>query len=379
MPKRLNNIFFQKVKFRKMYEAYQRAAKGKHQNKEVILFEMDLGANLLSILRQIYSGNYKIGIYRKFIVYEPKKRAILALPFRDRVMQQWYVEEFIKPIFLPKMIDQTFACIKGRGLHLAVNTLNRYMKLKNKNNSNFYILKGDISKFFNSIDKEILYKLIEKRVKDKDFLICTKSLIFDGTPKKGIPIGNYTSQFFANIYLNELDHFVKEKLKIKYYVRYMDDFILLLNSKEEAIQVLDKIRYFLKVNLELELNKKTNYFKAKQGVSFLGYHIYLNKIKLLNSNKKRIYKRVKGWNKSYEENTLDIFKAAESLKAWIGHASLGNNYEYIEKIKSKCKWFYNEKDMREEQMNERKTKEQKRNNFDSVNNNDNSDVNISAE
>lgn len=344
MPKRVNNIFYQKVKFKKMYEAYLRAAKGKHENKEVILFEMDLGSNLLSILNDIYYGRYKIGIYRKFLVYEPKERMILALPFRDRVMQQWYVEEFIKPIFLPKMITQTYACIKDRGLHLAVTTLKKYMNLKNKTNQNFYILKVDVSKFFNSIDKKILYKLIEKRVKDKAFLECTKSLIFDGTAK-GIPIGNYTSQFFANIYLTELDHFVKEKLRIKYYVRYMDDFILLIDSKQEAIETLEKIKYFLHNFLKLEINKKTNYFKAKQGVTFLGYHVYLDKIRLLNGNKKRIYKKVKIWNKLYDNNELNIFKAAESLKSWIGHAGLGNNFQYIKKIKSKCKWYYNEENI----------------------------------
>ena len=341
MPRRINNIFYQKVKFKKMYEAYERASKGKHQNKEVILFEMNLGENLLSILNDIYYGKYKIGIYRKFLVYEPKERMILALPFRDRVMQQWYVEEFIKPIFLPKMITQNYACIKNRGSHLAVKTLKKYMNLKYKKNPNFYILKVDVSKFFNSIDKNILYSLIEKRVKDKAFLNCTKGLIFDGTTK-GIPIGNYTSQFFANIYLTELDHFVKESLRIKYYVRYMDDFILLIDSKEEAIQVLEKIRRFLNEKLKLNINKKTNYFKAKQGVTFLGYHVYIDKIRLLNSNKKRIYKKVKTWNKLYNENNLDLLKAAESLKAWMGHASLGDNYKYIKKIKQKCKWYYNE-------------------------------------
>ena len=319
MPKRINHIFQEKVKFNNIYKAYRRAAAGKHLNKEVILYELDLATNLVNLLKEIYLGAYKQGIYRKFVIYEPKERTILALPFKDRVIHQWYVEEFIKPIFLPKMIDQTYACIKDRGAHLAVTTLNRYMKEKYKLNSNFYILKADISKFFNNIDKQILYKLIE----------CTKSLIFDGTPKKGIPIGNYTSQFFANIYLTELDHFVKENLRIKYYVRYMDDFILLLDSKEEAIRVLKEIRKFLNEKLQLDLNKKTNYFKAKQGVTFLGYHVYLRKIRLLNSNKKRIYKRVKYWNELYDKNELDIFKAAEGLKSWIGHANLGDNYKYI--------------------------------------------------
>lgn len=191
-----------------------------------------------------------------------------------------------------------------------------------KSNPNFYIIKCDIAKFFNNIDKNILFNLIKRRVKDKKFLNCTKSLIFDGKTKTGIPIGNYTSQFFANIYLTELDVYVKQILKIKYYIRYMDDFILLVNSKEEAKFYLEKMNKFINDKLKLKFNKKTNYFKAKQGVTFLGYHVYVNKIKLLNSNKKRIYKRVKIWNEYYEKNELDIMKAAESLKSWIGHAGI---------------------------------------------------------
>lgn len=120
MPRKLKNIFVDKIKFKKMYEAYERASKGKHENKEIILFEMNLASNLLDICINLYNGTYKVGNYRKFYVYEPKKREILSLPFRDRVMQQWYVEEFIKPIFVPKMITDSHACIKGRGLHKAV-------------------------------------------------------------------------------------------------------------------------------------------------------------------------------------------------------------------------------------------------------------------
>ena len=342
MPKRVDNIFIQKIKFKNMYAAYERAARLKHQNKEVILFEMDLASNLYQLLKDVYTGNYKVGIYRKFSVYEPKKRDILALPFRDRVLQQWYVEEFIKPIFIPKMIVDTYACISGRGSHLAVETLHHYMVKMYHKNKNFYILKCDISKFFNSIDKDVLFKLIQRRIKDKAFLHCTKNIIFDGTHKIGIPIGNYTSQFFANIYLTELDHFIKEKLRVKYYVRYMDDFILLFHSKEDAITNLEQIKLFLDEKLHLKLNQKTNYFKAKQGVNFLGYHLYVHKIRLLNYNKKRIYKKVCYWNKLYRRNELDLYKAGECLQAWLGHAGHGDNYQYIQKIKKKCEWLYTE-------------------------------------
>ena len=205
-----------------MFEAYYRAAKGKYNNKEVILFDMNLGSNLYQIANDIYNNRYKMGIYRKFTIYEPKKREIMSLPFRDRVVHQWYVEEFIKPIFLPKFIKDTYACIENRGVHKAVNMLKEYTDLMYKKNHDFYILKCDISKFFYNINKEILYNIILKNVKDQDFLNFTKKLIFDGTGKIKIPIGNYTSQWFANIYLNEMDHYIKENLNIKYYVRYMD-------------------------------------------------------------------------------------------------------------------------------------------------------------
>lgn len=131
--------------------------------------------------------NIKYGIYRQFKVYEPKERIILSLPFRDRVFHQWYVEEFIKPIFMTKFIKDTYACIPNRGLHGAVYRFQYFMNRKYKENPNFYIIKFDISKFFYSIDKKILYKIISRRIKDKMFLNCTKRLIFDGTAL-GIPI-----------------------------------------------------------------------------------------------------------------------------------------------------------------------------------------------
>jgi retron-type reverse transcriptase len=269
LSKRIDNFFEEKITFTNMYMAYERASRGKHENKEVILFEMDLASNLCQLVDDVRLDRYKVGIYRKFTIFEPKERMILSLPFRDRVMQQWYVEEFIKKIFMPKFIKDTYACIKGRGLHGAVNALYKYMNCFYKINKEFYILKCDISKFFNSIDKTILFQIISRKVKDKKFLNCTYKILFDGTYKIGIPIGNYTSQFFANIYLNELDHFVKEKLQIKYYVRYMDDFILLVNDKNQAIEIKKKLEDFLQNKLHLKLNKKTNYFKCTQGVSFL--------------------------------------------------------------------------------------------------------------
>ena len=160
MPKRINNIFYEKLKFKNMLSAYERASKGKKDNKEVIKYEMDLACNIIQVLKQIYSRSYKVGEYRKFQIYEPKKRLIQSLPFKDRVVQQWYVEEFIKPIFVPKFIEDTYACLDDRGVHRAVKKLNKYLYEYSKINNDLYILKCDVSKFFYSISKQKLFDLI---------------------------------------------------------------------------------------------------------------------------------------------------------------------------------------------------------------------------
>lgn len=343
MPKRLNNIFYDKLKFKNMYEAYKRAAKNKHKCKEVIIYELDLANNILKALKQLYYGTYQIGEYRKFKIYEPKERIIQSLPFCDRVVQQWYVEEFIKKIFVPKFIQDTYACIENRGVHKGVKKVKKYMYEYSKKNPEFYVLKCDISKFFYSIDKEILYKIISRYVKDKYFLNLTKKFIYHDNERIGIPIGNYTSQYFANIYLNELDHFIKEKMKIKYYVRYMDDFILLLENKEKCQEVLQKIKNFLDTKLKLKLNKKTNYFKNKQGVNFCGYKIYSTHIKLKKENKKKIRKKIKTWNKLYYKKKLDLRQTTLRLNSWIGHAKNADTFLLIDKTVRMCKWLYNER------------------------------------
>lgn len=343
MPKRINNIFYEKLKFSNMYNAYERAAKGKHKNKEVICFELDLANNILNILRELYSGKYRTGVYRKFKIYEPKERIIESLPFKDRIVQQWFVEEFIKPIFVPKFIQDTYACIENRGVHKCVKKLNRYMYNYKKKNPNFYILKCDVSKFFYSINKEKLYLIIKRYVKDKNFLELTKLLINNDNEKYGIPIGNYTSQYFANIYLNELDHFVKEKLNIKYYVRYMDDFALLLKDKNTCKETLNKITQFLENELDLKLNKKTNYFKQNQGINFCGYKIFSSHILVKKENIKKAKRKIKKWNKLYEQKKLQFKETTTKLNAWLGHVQNADTFNLVNNVIRTCQWIYNDK------------------------------------
>lgn len=341
MPKRLDNIFYDKLNFNNLLQAYERSIKKKRKCKEVIQYGLDLVNYIMTTMRELEEGSYEVGKYRQFEIYEPKKRMIQSLPFKDRIVQQWYVEEFIKPIFIPTFIIDSYACLEGRGVHNGVRKLNRYMYNYGKKYPDMYILKCDISKFFYSIHKQKLYSLIKRKVKDKDFLNLTRMLIYHDKNPVGIPIGNYTSQYFANIYLNTLDHYVKEKMKVKCYVRYMDDFILLLENKEKAKQALAEIREFLEKELQLKLNQKTNYFKAKQGVNFCGYKITQKGILLKKENKKKIYKKVKIWNKLYEEKKLNLAHTAMRLNSWKGHAGNADTYHLIRYVEKNCKWLYN--------------------------------------
>lgn len=225
MPKKIKNCFYKNLTFEKLIKAHQRARVHKAYKNEVITFEMNLENNIINLLNNIKNKKYHLGNYYTFTIYEPKERIIKALPYKDRIVHQWYVEEFIKPYIVPRFINTSFACLTNKGTHRAVQEVQKQMRIFKRNYGDFWILKCDIKKFFYSIDPFILYNIMKRAINDKELLNFTKLLIFDGRESSndvGIPIGNYTSQFFANIYLNELDQYVKNVLHIRYYTRYMD-------------------------------------------------------------------------------------------------------------------------------------------------------------
>lgn len=350
MPKTIRNVFDEKLEYIYFYEAHFRAVKNKRHKDEVMLFEMDLETNISNLVESIKNGTYHIGKYREFVIYEPKKRIIKSLPYQDRVVHQWYVEEFIKPYFIPRFIKDTCACIEGRGTHHAALTIQKYMRIMKRNYHEYYILKCDVKKYFYSIDKHILLSIMKKRISDPKLLAFTEKLIFDGTGDVGIPIGNYTSQYFANIYLNELDHYVKETLRVKYYIRYMDDFVLLLKTKEEAKEVLERIERFLKEQLNLELNQKTRYYPNKMGCNFCGYVIYETHMLLRKRSKKNIKRKIKKWNKAYLEGNLNLHKVKLEWNAWNNHASHASTYNLRNKMYHQILFSEYLKDPKEEKI-----------------------------
>ena len=179
MPKKIKNCFYKNLTFEKIYRAHLRARKHKAYKDEVIKFEFNLENNLINLLRKIENNTYHLGKYYEFKVYEPKERTIKALPYIDRIVHQWYVEEFIKPFIVPKLIQDTFACIPDRGTHHAVEKIENYMRIYKRNCTDFWILKCDIKKFFYRINPHILYNIMKKYIKDKALLKFTHLLIFD--------------------------------------------------------------------------------------------------------------------------------------------------------------------------------------------------------
>jgi hypothetical protein len=236
--------------------------------------------------------------------------------------------------------------------------LQTHIREKSKENKNFYALKCDVYKFFYQIDPEILFQILKRSIKDKDLLNFTRIIIFDNreqfensnaddvvTKTRGIPIGNYTSQYFANIYMNELDQFVKRELKVKHYVRYMDDFILLLDSKEECKEKLELIKSFLWNKLKLRLNSKTMYFKGRMGVNFCGFRIFKNYMLLKSENKRKINRRIRSYNKSFKRKRLNLTKAIVSITSWNAHARQGQTSKLRKRIINKAKFIVKDEEL----------------------------------
>ncbi len=334
MPKRVNDIFIPAITFRKLLEAHNKTKKGKRFKKQVIEFEMDMESNIIQIEKELLNGTYKFSKYFEFKIYEPKERIIKTLKYRDRVVQTWYVENFLKPYFAVSFISDSFACIEDKGTHKAANQMQKYLRKADKEYEETWVLKCDISKFFFNIDCEILYKIIERKIKDREFLEFTKKILYtENETGISIPIGNYTSQFYANIYMNEFDKYLKEKLKIKYVERYMDDFVLLLKSKEEAKNILEKITVFLDEKLHLKLNQKTTYFKANQGVNFCGYRIWKTHKLLRVQSKKKMRRKLKNFEKLYRENRINLDYVLACINSWRGYANHCNSFNL------QCKFF----------------------------------------
>lgn len=337
MAKKIKNCFLKNITYDKLYNAYIFARRGKRYRKDVIKFGLRYEERLLLMCDKLKKGNHTFGKFNEFYVYDPKVRRILAAPFKDRIVHTWYIIEFIEKIFVTQFISSSYACIKGRGMHKCALDVKRAMYKVSRKNNKAYIIKMDVSKFFDNIDRRILFEIIKKKVTDKEFLDFTLRLLdsssmYDKKQGIGIPIGNYSSQMFGNIYLNEVDKYAKEVLHCKYYYRYLDDTCIICKNKEEAKNILSKLIIFYAEKLHLLLNNKTDIFPIKNGVNFCGYKItnkgYMN---LRTKGKKKLIKKVKKVKELLKKGNITVQDAKISLAGNIGYVRYARVDELVDK------------------------------------------------
>ena len=287
MAKTIRNEFNKALSYENLMKAHLQSRKGKGYRKEIILFNLKQEEYIMWLYDELKNLKYKHGGYAVFYITEPKVRRIEKSKYIDRIVHRWYVNSFIKPYFVPQFIETSYACLENKGMHQACLDAQKAMKHCKNIWGEYYILKMDIKKYFENINKNILYDILQRKIKDPKVLWLTREILYSNEGETNLPIGNYTSQMFANIYLNELDQYVKHKLKGKYYFRYMDDAILIRRTKEEVKSDLENIKIFLSEKLKLELNKKTQIFKSKQGVNFCGYKINEYRLKIRDKGKQQ--------------------------------------------------------------------------------------------
>lgn len=311
--------------YQSLYDAYLRARKEKRYRNEVLRFSYNLEESLIDLQNHLIWKTYRVGQYRHFQVHDPKTRSIVAAPFRDRVVQH-SLNAVIEPIFDRTMIYDSYACRRGKGTHAAARRVSYFIGKP----GNWYYLKADIQKYFPSIAHDVLRELFRRRIPDNDILwLIDRVLESDrGSGAVGIPIGNLMSQLSANIYLHELDHHVKRDLGIKYYVRYMDDFLIFHSSKQELRRLETHLHHWLSEHLGLRLNQKTRVSRSKDGVAFVGYRIWPGNKLLKKGSLQRMRRKARAWRKG--KMTDEAFLA--SIGSWIGHARDTASHEVVERL-----------------------------------------------
>lgn len=307
-----------------MHQAYLKARRHKRYRGDVLQFRQRLEENLIQLQNELIWKTYSTGEYRIFYVYEPKARLVAALPFRDRIVHHALVSA-IEPIWESRFIYDSYACRTGKGMHAGADRTQWFLRRAQRRWGRVYCLKGDIAKYFASIDHKILKKLLRKYIGCKDTLWLCDEIIdsarrLNNDQPKGIPIGNLTSQLFANIYLHELDKFIKYEMREPFYVRYMDDFVIIGRNKARLHFLRRQLINFLINNLSLQLNGKTQVFPVKdRGIDFLGYRIWPTHRLLRTSSKKRIQRKLKKYEKLYAEGQISLSQVNASIQSWLGH------------------------------------------------------------
>lgn len=319
----LTDVYDKICEFDELEKAYRNARKGKRYRYDVLKFADELEENLINLSNHLIWETYEVGPYHPFYVHEPKKRLVMSLQFPDRVVQ-WDIYDKLYPFFDKMLIYDTYACRRGKGSHKAADRLQYWLRQVERKPKKWYYLKLDISKYFYRVDHAVLEDILARRIKDERFMRLLHKIINSedmrfGLPAGyapdqcpddmwlfdvGMPIGNLTSQLFANIYLNELDQFCKHVLHTHYYIRYMDDIIILFDDKRQLAAWKGAIAIFLADNLHLDLNDKTAIRPVSLGIDFVGYHIWATHRKLKTKTARRMIRHVKTMCEMLNDGTM---------------------------------------------------------------------------
>lgn len=321
-----------------LLEAYHNACKEKWYRDDVAAFSANLEEELISIQNDLLWRTYKVGRYREFYVYEPKKRLVMALGFRDRVVQ-WAIYLQINGELDNGMIFHSYGCRVGKGTTRAADKLQDWCTLVDRKPEPWYYLKLDVSKYFYRVDHEILLSIMRRKYPDEDGFhwLMDEIVNCDHTPfglppgknadevppwerlfEVGMPIGNLTSQMLANVCLNELDQYVKHELREHFYVRYMDDMVLLSSDVNRLNECRELIEIFLNDRLHLELNSKTTIGLVKRGITFVGCRIYPGYRKLTRKSVRKMKARMFYIAKEYEQGLIDLEAVDSTMQSYFG-------------------------------------------------------------
>lgn len=348
---KIKNVFDVIFSMENLHGALEDASRGRRFHRDVLLFTCDAWEQLTLLREEVLSGDYEIDQYHIFYVHEPKLRMIMSIEFKHRVVQ-WAIYRVINPMLVPGYIEDSYGCIPGRGSLGAMLRLKSWVEQVSRKEEDWYYLKLDISKYFYRISHRILKKILAKKIKDERLLevlyriIDCKHTPFGlppGTKPEdvpleerlydvGMPIGNLLSQLFANIYLDALDQFCKRVLGIRFYVRYMDDVIILSNSKIQLRDWKERINIFLLTELELNLNDKTCIRPIGQGIEFVGYRIWPYKVVLRKSTTLRIKRNLKGVREAYAAGYMSYEDATQVFNSYIGMLKHTDSEALLNKI-----------------------------------------------
>src|SRR3989344_330374 len=298
--------------------AWQEFIKGKCSRKDVQEFSLDLMDNIISLHRDLANHTYKHGEYQAFNINDPKPRNIHKASVRDRLLHH-AVYRILYPLFDRTFVSDSFSCRVNKGTHKALNRFRSFFRKVSKNNTKTcWVLKCDIKKFFENIDHQILLAILRKYIFDKSIIGLLERIIrsFLSAQGRGLPLGNLTSQLFVNIYMNKFDQFVKHGLRVKYYIRYADDFVILSQDKDMLYEILIKIGDFLSEELQLKLHPNKIFIKTLFfGVDFLGWVHFPDHRVLRTATKRRMISKLK------------TNRSRETLSSYLGLLKHGNSYK----------------------------------------------------